>query len=159
MFGIDAAGLLASFPYCRHNFRTSLRGLENRESFIYEKHLEKMSKHLKRTLKIGRQDSRPGLQFRRHASPRTHQSLVPTCRKAMAITEQMAFVDIDSLRVMSGMTVGASENITLTKAQTSMLATDDTDALFGDDIIASSAAPVKLRRKKSFSHSRRQDCA
>ena len=52
--------------------------------------------------------------------------------------EQLAYIDIESLRVMSGMTVGANEPIQLKPEQTSMLSIEDPDELFSDDIIVTS---------------------
>jgi putative ABC transport system permease protein len=58
-----------------------------------------------------------------------------------AAPEQMAFVDIDTLRVLAGMTIGTNEAITLSAQQTAMLDTKNTDSLFGDDLFES--APTK----------------
>ena len=52
--------------------------------------------------------------------------------------EQLAYIDIESLRVMSGMTVGANEPIHLKPEETSMLSIEDPDELFSDDIIVTS---------------------
>ncbi|MCX8013980.1 MAG: hypothetical protein N3A02_06785, partial [Rectinema sp.] len=49
--------------------------------------------------------------------------------------DQMAYIDIESLRVMSGMTVGANETINLKPEETQMLATDDADSLFEEDVV------------------------
>ncbi|HBE45958.1 conserved membrane hypothetical protein [uncultured spirochete] len=51
-----------------------------------------------------------------------------------ASPEQLAYIDIESLRVMSGMTVGANEPIQLKPEETSMLSTDNADSLFGEDV-------------------------
>lgn len=63
--------------------------------------------------------------------------------------EQLAFVDIDTLRVMGGMTVGTNEAIELKASDTAMLAADNTDALFGDDLL--DAAPAAAGGKFSES--------
>jgi putative ABC transport system permease protein len=55
-----------------------------------------------------------------------------------ASPEQLAYIDIESLRVMSGMTVGANEPIQLKPEQTSMLSTDNADTLFGEDVLVTS---------------------
>jgi len=52
-----------------------------------------------------------------------------------ASPEQLAYVDIETLRVMSGMTVGANESISLKPEQTNILATDNADALFSEDVV------------------------
>lgn len=46
-----------------------------------------------------------------------------------------ANASIDTIRVMAGMTVGANESIKLDESQTSMLQTDDFEALFSDSIL------------------------
>ena len=55
-----------------------------------------------------------------------------------ASPEQLAYIDIESLRVMSGMTVGANEPIQLKPEDTNMLSTDNADSLFGGDVVVSS---------------------
>ncbi len=50
--------------------------------------------------------------------------------------DNLCYIDIDTLRVMSGLTVGANESITLSASQTSLLDTSDIDALFSDDMFA-----------------------
>jgi len=61
-----------------------------------------------------------------------------------ASPEQLAYIDIESLRVMSGMTVGANEPIQLKPEETSMLSTDDADALFGEDVLITSETSKHL---------------
>jgi len=58
-----------------------------------------------------------------------------------AAPEQMCFVDIDTLRILAGMTVGTNEDVVLTEAQTGMLGDIDTDSLFSDDLFED--APVR----------------
>ena len=101
---------------------------------INEKQLAKISKWMGRELGIGDKIvvqgfSSSGMKIR-------ELTIVATYRQKGdgASPEQMAFVDIDTLRVMAGMTVGSNEAITLTKSETSMLSTDNTDALFGDNL-------------------------
>ncbi len=55
-----------------------------------------------------------------------------------ASPEQLAYIDIESLRIMSGMTVGANEPIQLKPEETSMLSANDADALFGEDVLVTS---------------------
>ncbi|MEN6499634.1 MAG: FtsX-like permease family protein [Rectinema sp.] len=52
--------------------------------------------------------------------------------------EQLAYIDIESLRIMSGMTVGANEPIQLKPEETSMLSIDDADSLFDEDMLVTS---------------------
>lgn len=54
--------------------------------------------------------------------------------------EQMAYIDIESLRVMSGMTIGANEAITLRPEETQMLSMDNADALFEEDVVVQQSA-------------------
>ncbi|MBL8968145.1 MAG: ABC transporter permease [Spirochaetaceae bacterium] len=50
------------------------------------------------------------------------------------------YVDIDTARVLGGLTLGAEEVANLDPSQTALLASDDMDALFGEDIV--DAAPA-----------------
>jgi putative ABC transport system permease protein len=61
-----------------------------------------------------------------------------------ASPEQLAYIDIESLRVMSGMTVGANEPIQLKPEETNMLSTDNPDALFGEDLLVTSETSKSL---------------
>lgn len=47
--------------------------------------------------------------------------------------KEIAYMDIDNLRVINNMTVGANEALDLTEAKISILSTDDFDSLFADD--------------------------
>ncbi|TFG84562.1 MAG: ABC transporter permease, partial [Spirochaetales bacterium] len=59
--------------------------------------------------------------------------------------EQLSYIDIDTLRVLNSMTVGATESIDLTQAETGMLALDDLDTLFGEDpLVAQAGSGVAL---------------
>lgn len=59
-----------------------------------------------------------------------------------ASPEQLAYIDIETLRVMSGMTVGANEPIKLKPEETNMLSTDNANSLFGGDVVVT-AEPSK----------------
>ncbi len=101
---------------------------------INESQLTKLSGWMKRELKVGDKlivqgFSSGGMKLREIPLIGTYK------QKGESTTpEQMAFLDINTLRVMTGMTVGANEDISLDESQTAMLAADDFDALFGEDL-------------------------
>lgn len=55
--------------------------------------------------------------------------------------EQLSYIDIDTLRVLAGMTVGANEDIELSETETGMLDLDNLDDMFGDEFMVDAAAP------------------
>jgi len=63
---------------------------------------------------------------------------------------QMVYADIDTARVLGGLTLGADETVKLEAAQTSLLDTDDLDALFGDDMVESVADSDKALDPAKF---------
>jgi putative ABC transport system permease protein len=101
---------------------------------INESQLAKLSEWMKRDLAVGDKlvvqgFSSGGMKLREIPIVGTYK------QKGESTTpEQMAFLDINTLRVMTGMTVGANEVINLEESQTAMLAADDFDSLFGDDL-------------------------
>lgn len=107
---------------------------------INESQLSKLSDWMKRELKVGDKlvvqgFSSGGMKLREIPIVGTYK------QKGESTTpEQMAFLDINTLRVMTGMTVGANEDISLEESQTAMLAADDFDALFGDDLFEDAPA-------------------
>ncbi|HRY73683.1 MAG TPA: ABC transporter permease [Spirochaetia bacterium] len=52
------------------------------------------------------------------------------------------YVDVDTARVLGGLTLGADEAASLAPEQTALLSSDDLDSLFGEDLVEE-AAPVK----------------
>lgn len=106
--------------------------------------LEKIGKYLKRDLKVGDELLIQGMGS---AGLRLRSArIVGTFKRVSdgAGPEQLAYIDIDTLRVLSGMTVGASENISLSAEQTAMLALDDLDSLFNDELSGSVDPAVPL---------------
>jgi putative ABC transport system permease protein len=107
---------------------------------INESQLSKLSDWMKRDLKVGDKlvvqgFSSGGMKLREIPIVGTYK------QKGDSTTpEQMAFIDIDTLRVMTGMTVGANEDIKLEDSQTAMLAADDFDSLFGDNLFEEAPA-------------------
>lgn len=138
LFGIDATSYWKVFDTIEI---TSGDRLEpgRKGMIVNEKHLANMAKALKRELKVGDKIlvqgmSGGGMRLRDLEVIGTYRT-----KGDGAAPEQMAFADIDTIRVFSGMTVGAGESITLTAAQTSMLSSTDTDSLFGDEMLADPA--------------------
>ncbi len=150
MFGIDAKDYWQVFDSV--DITSGKRLAPGQPGIIlYEKHMKKLSKRLGRNLAIGdsilvQGFSSGGMRLREIPIVGTYMQ-----RGDSASPEQMAFVDIDSLRVLSSMTVGADENITLTKTQTAMLDATDTDSLFGSDMVENIAPAVKGFDEKSLS--------
>jgi putative ABC transport system permease protein len=110
---------------------------------VAEDRLEKIGKHLKRDLKVGDEIlvqgvGSTGMRLRT-------AKIVGTFKRTSEGTgpEQLTYIDIDTLRVLSGMTVGADEDIELGVEATAMLAVDDLDSLFSDDAFSSIDTPVQ----------------
>ncbi|PKL09159.1 MAG: hypothetical protein CVV51_05225 [Spirochaetae bacterium HGW-Spirochaetae-7] len=104
---------------------------------IAEDRLVKLSKYLKKDIAVGDEIlvqgiGATGIRLR-------SVKLVGTFKRVSegAGPEQLTYIDIDTLRVLAGMTVGSSENIELGAKETGMLAVDDLDSLFGEDAFAS----------------------
>ena len=139
MFGIDATDYWTVFDSLEISsgkaFAPGQAGL-----IVNEAQLAKISKWMKKDIAIG--DSLVVQAFSSGGMKLRELPVVATYRQKSdgSTPEQMAFVDIDSLRVMAGMTVGTNENIDLGEAQTALLAADDTDALFGDDLFEDGTA-------------------
>jgi len=115
---------------------------------INEAQLAKLSKWMKRPLGIG--DSLVVQGFSSAGMKIRELPIVATYRQKGegATPEQMAFVDIDTLRIMAGMTVGTNENIVLKDSDTAMLGTSDTDSLFGDDLFEEAPAQGGFDEKR-----------
>ncbi|GAB1456004.1 hypothetical protein MASR2M48_13110 [Spirochaetota bacterium] len=91
--------------------------------------MEKIGKYLKRELKVGDEIliqgmGGSGMRLRSARIVGTFKRVSDGAGPERATT----YIDIDTLRVLTGMTVGASEDITLSSAQTDMLAVDDLDS-------------------------------
>ncbi len=136
LFGVDAANywsLFNTIEIVDGNFiQPGEKGL-----MIASDRLEKLAKYLKRDLKVGDEvliQGMGGSGIRLRSA-----KIVGTFKRVSegAGPEQLTYLDIDTLRVLAGMTVGAAENIELTDTQTAMLAIDDLDSLFGEDAFGS----------------------
>lgn len=115
---------------------------------LYDKHMDKIAKWLGHPLKIGDSIVIQGISssgFKIRSVP-----IVGTYHQKGegAAPEQMAFIDIDTLRVMAGMTVGAGDDQNLTASSTAMLSIEDTDSLFGDDLLDAAPSESGFNEKK-----------
>jgi putative ABC transport system permease protein len=131
LFGVDAANYWNLFETVELEDGAFIRPGEP-GLMIASDRLEKLGKYLKRELKVGDEVLIQGI-----GSTGMHlrsARIVGTFKRVSdgAGPEQLTYIDIDTLRVLAGMTVGASENITLSDAQTSMLSVDDIDSLFDE---------------------------
>ncbi len=135
LFGVDALNYWTVFPKLEivggGRIEPGKPGI-----MIADDRLEKIGKRLKRELAVGDELLIQGIGatgMRLRSVP-----IVGTFRQPSegASPEQLSYIDIDTLRVLSGMTVGAGESIKLGEEQTGLLAMDDLDALFGDDFFA-----------------------
>ncbi len=132
LFGVDAPGywdLFDTIELADGEFIQPGRpGL-----MMAEDRVAKLSEYLKRDIRVGDEILIQGMGdsgIRLRSVP-----LVGTFRRVTegAGPEQLTYIDIDTLRALAGMTVGASESIELGAEETSLLALDDLDALFGGD--------------------------
>ncbi len=133
LFGIDARDYWTVFDSIDI---TSGKALEPGQTglVINEEQLSLLSKWMKRPLNIGdnlvvQGFSSAGMKIRELPIVATYKQ-----KGGGGNPMQMAFVDIDTLRIMAGMTIGTNENIVLDESQTAMLSIDDTDSLFADNL-------------------------
>ncbi|HWR11775.1 MAG TPA: FtsX-like permease family protein [Rectinemataceae bacterium] len=133
LFGIDARDYWTVFDSIDI---TSGKALEPGQTglVINEEQLSLLSKWMNRPLNIGdnlviQGFSSAGMKIRELPIVATYRQ-----KGGGANPMQMAFVDIDTLRIMAGMTIGTNENIVLDESQTAMLSIDDTDSLFADNL-------------------------
>lgn len=106
---------------------------------IYDKFLDMISRSVGRQLKVGdtiviQGMSSMGFKLREVPIVGTYHQ-----RGEGTMPEQLAFIDINTLRVMSGMTVGASETIKLSEENTNMLSAENPEDLFGGDLLVTSS--------------------
>jgi putative ABC transport system permease protein len=101
---------------------------------VNEKQLEKLSKWMGKSLQVGdtlviQGFSSAGMKIRELPIVGTYIQ-----RGEGAAPEQMTFVDIDTLRIMAGMTVGSNEGLELSETELSLLGDIDMDSIFSDDL-------------------------
>ncbi len=141
LFGIDGSSYWDVFDTIEMTSGTRLEpGMQG--VIINETQLAKMAKTLKRGIGVGDKIlvqgmSGGGMRLRELTVAGTYKP-----RGQGSAPEQMAFADIDTIRVFSGMTVGSAEAVTLSAEQTGMLAADDTDSLFSDDLFTDTPTPA-----------------
>jgi putative ABC transport system permease protein len=139
LFGIDAHDYWTVFDSIDI---TSGAALEPGQTglVINEVQLAKISKWIGRPMKVG--DSLVVQGFSSGGMKLRELPIVATYRQRTEGTtpEQEAFVDIDTLRVMVGMTGGTDEGIELKESETAMLSAVDTESLFGDDLFEEAPA-------------------
>jgi len=131
LFGVDAPRYWELFDTVELESGEFLRPGQ-RGIMIASDRLEKLAKYVKRELAIGDE-----LLIQGFGAAGIRLRSVPIVGTFKRVTdgagpEQLTYIDIDTLRVLSGMTVGAAEAIELSDKETSMLALDDLDSLFDD---------------------------
>ncbi len=135
LFGVDSQNYWSVFPGLDiiqgERIKAGEPGI-----MLAEDRLERISKRLKRTLSVGDEILIQGMGatgIRLRSVP-----IVGTFRQKSegAGPEQLSYIDINTLRVLAGMTVGAGENIELSSSETELLALDDLDSLFTDDFFS-----------------------
>jgi putative ABC transport system permease protein len=142
LFGVDAQNywkLFSTIELVDGGFiRPGEQGL-----MIAAERLEKLSKYLKRDLKVGDEILVQGIGATGMRLRSVKLTGVFKRISEGAGPEQLTYIDIDTLRVLAGMTVGAAENIQLSEGQTAMLAVDDLDSLFSDDAFGAIDTPAQ----------------
>lgn len=147
LFGVDAQNYWSVFPTLEMA-QGSFIEPGKPGIMVEDSRLERISKRLKRDVKVGDEILIQGLGatgIRLRSVP-----IVGTFRQPAdgANPEQLSYIDIDTLRVLSGMTVGANAAVSLSAEQTELLQLDDLDSLFSDDFFAldeaEATAPVSF---------------
>jgi putative ABC transport system permease protein len=135
LFGVDAQNYWSVFPTLEMVHGSFIEpgkpGI-----MVEDSRLERISKRLKREVKVGDEILIQGLGatgIRLRSVP-----IVGTYRQPAdgANPEQLSYIDIDTLRVLAGMTVGANATVSLSAEQTELLQLDDLDSLFNADFFA-----------------------
>ena len=147
LFGVDAQNYWSVFPTLEMA-QGSFIEPGKPGIMVEDSRLERIGKRLKRDVKVGDEVLIQGLGatgIRLRSVP-----LVGTFRQPAegANPDQLSYIDIDTLRVLSGMTVGANAAVSLSAEQTELLQLDDLDSLFSDDFFAldeaETTAPVSF---------------
>lgn len=133
LFGVDPSSYWKMFDSVRPTSGTLIEP-GSKGLVVNEKQLEKISKWMNKPLGVGdtlviQGFSASGMKIRELPILGTYEQ-----QGEGSAPEQMTFVDIDTLRILAGMTVGANEDIELSEDQYSLLSAEDPDALFGDDL-------------------------
>ena len=136
LFGIDANNYWDVFDSVQLASGSRLKPGEI-GIILNEKYMDSISKSIGKTLHIGdtlviQGMSSMGMKLREVPIVGTYVQ-----RDEGSMPEQLAFIDINTLRVMAGMTVGANEAIKLSAENTNMLSTENPDELFSSDLVVS----------------------
>lgn len=147
LFGVDAQNYWSVFPTLEMA-QGSFIEPGKPGIMVEDSRLERIAKRLKREVKIGDEILIQGLGatgIRLRSVP-----IVGTYRQPAdgANPEQLSYIDIDTLRVLAGMTVGANAAVELSAEQSQLLKLDDLDSLFSDGFFAldeaETSAPVSF---------------
>jgi len=136
LFGIDANNYWDVFNSVQLSSGNRLKPGES-GIILNEKYMDSISKSIGKTLHIGdtlviQGMSSMGMKIREVPIVGTYVQ-----RDEGSMPEQLAFIDINTLRVMAGMTVGANETIKLSDENTNMLSAENPDELFSSDLVVS----------------------
>lgn len=136
LFGIDANNYWDVFNSVQLSSGNRLKPGES-GIILNEKYMGSISKSIGKTLHIGdtlviQGMSSMGMKIREVPIVGTYVQ-----RDEGSMPEQLAFIDINTLRVMAGMTVGANETIKLSAENTNMLSSENPDELFSSDLVVS----------------------
>ena len=136
LFGIDASNYWDVFNSVQLSTGSRLKPGES-GIILNEKYLDSISKSIGRPLHLGdnlviQGMSSMGMKIREVPIVGTYVQ-----RDEGSMPEQLAFIDINTLRVLAGMTVGANEAIKLSAENTNMLSAENPDELFSSDLVVS----------------------
>jgi putative ABC transport system permease protein len=138
VFGVDPENYYDMFPSLK--IVEGARPLPGEPAIVIQKsQLESLSKRYKRTFAVGDKILLSGFGT---AGFKIREVVIAGVYERVSEQSgpmQMVYADIDTARVLGGLTLGADETVELDAAQTSLLDTDDLDALFGDDMVESVA--------------------
>ncbi len=149
IFGVDPDNYYDMFP--------SLKIVEGRKPLpgepaivIQKSQLESLAKRYKRTFVVGDKILLSGFGTAGFKIREVVIAGVYERASEQSGPMQMVYTDIDTARVLGGLTLGADETVKLDATQTSLLDTDDLDALFGDDMVESVADSDKALDPSKF---------
>ena len=141
LFGIEPEGYRALFDQAKivegHFLAPGEEGL-----IISKKALERFKKQLEKDVKVGDEIVLTGMGkagFKIRSVPLV--GIVQYSQESEA-TDFISYVDVNTLRILQGMTLGNDDDVVISDEQKSLLALSDEDALFGgEEVVSSGAAP------------------
>ncbi len=141
VFGVDADHYFKLFPSVR---LIEGRQLKSGEAAVMlnTRQMERLEKKYKRDFSVGDKVLINGISVSGMRIRETE--IVGVYEREESATEQAPFLytDIDTARVLGGLTLGGAEEITLDETQTAVLGATDLDSLFDDDFGMVDAAPL-----------------